>query len=470
MDLVLKVMRWKGLTKLMDLLRPPPIEPAEQIYRLRAIERDIVLPVKFIYLVTLFLSFFSKPWYGETSLSRSVAQNTVEGFFIIYVLANAVITVLLLSSRWFSLKTIQWGIFAISFVDILFLSCLTLETEGFDSTLYWLFLGLIVRNAASHPLARPQIILNLSVCFCYVLAGALDTFITREDLANAEDSMRRALEATLPENPTEHFLLRIFVLLLMAACCYGLQVLFERERQSNKEIQESAAREEKLQTAGRLAAEIAHQIKNPLTNINTAAFSIQRAMQEHRPPDPQQATIIREEVDRADRIITELMGYAQLAEGRIEKLNVITELNRALMAVFPPGTYSSVQVHTDYEEDLPALLMQRRHFGEIIVNILQNAREALCGIGEITVRARNGPDHTVVVTIQDDGPGIPPDKLARVFEPYFTTKEKGTGLGLSIARHNAEMYAATVQVESAPEHGATFVMTFPTRTFMKLRR
>ena len=470
MQLVLKALRSRSLAKLVDLLRPPSIDVSEQLYRLRAVERDIVLPVKVIYLITLFLSFFSKPWYGGTGLSRSVAESMVEGFFIIYVLANVAATVMLLSTRWLSLQTIQWSIFAISFIDILFLSGLTLETEGFDSTLYWLFLGLIVRNAASNPLARPQLLLNGSVCLCYALAGMLDRFITREDLTNAEDTMRRAIEASMPDYRAEHFLLRVFVLALLAACCYGLQVLFERERQANKEIQESAAREEKLQTAGRLAAEIAHQIKNPLSNINTAAFSIQRALQDNRKVDPQQAAIIREEVDRADRIITELMGYAQLAEGRIEKLNVTTELNRALMAVFPPGAYNSVQVQTDYEEDLPALLMQRRHFAEIVVNILQNAREALGGLGEILVQARRAPDHTVVIVIKDDGPGIPPDKIERVFEPYFSTKDKGSGLGLSIARHNAEMYGATVRVESAPGQGAAFTMTFPTRTFMKLRR
>ena len=470
MELVLKILRWKGLSKLVDLMRPPPLDPAEQLYRLRAVERDIVLPVKFIYIVALFLSFFSKPWYGKTSIIRSLAQNSVEGFFVAYVVVNAVVALMLLSSHWFSRKTTQRTIFAVSFLDIVFLSGLTLQTGGFESSLYWLFLGLIVRNAASNPLARPQILLNLTVCAFYIAAGVADSFITQVDLANAEDSTRRAMAASLPESPTEPFLLRVFVLFLMTVCCYGLQVLFERERQANKEIQESSAREEKLQTAGRLAAEIAHQIKNPLTNINTAAFSIQRALADKRLPDAQQVGIIREEVERADRIITELMGYAQLAEGRIEKLNVITELNRALMAVFPPGTYSSIQVHTDYEEDLPALLMQRRHFAEIVVNILQNARDALGGLGEINVQAHSGPEQTVVITIQDDGPGIPADKLERVFEPYFTTKEKGTGLGLSIARHNAEMYGASVRVESAEGAGARFILIFPTRTFMKMRR
>jgi signal transduction histidine kinase len=73
----------------------------------------------------------------------------------------------------------------------------------------------------------------------------------------------------------------------------------------------------------------------------------------------------------------------------------------------------------------------------------------------------------VTVTIADDGPGIAPGKLERIFQPYFTTKEKGTGLGLSIVKHNTEMYGGTLRVESELGKGAKFVVQFPTRTFMK---
>ena len=75
----------------------------------------------------------------------------------------------------------------------------------------------------------------------------------------------------------------------------------------------------------------------------------------------------------------------------------------------------------------------------------------------------------MVVTIMDDGPGIPRPNLEKIFQPYFSTKEKGTGLGLAIAKHNAEIYSGSIRVESELGHGARFIIQLPTRTFMKLQ-
>jgi len=96
-----------------------------------------------------------------------------------------------------------------------------------------------------------------------------------------------------------------------------------------------AAREGQLRSAGRLAAEFAHQIKNPLAIINNAAFSLQRAARDGKPRRPSNSNIIQEEVARADKVITQIMGYAQLSEGRVEKLEVVGEINRAIAQTFP---------------------------------------------------------------------------------------------------------------------------------------
>ena len=92
-----------------------------------------------------------------------------------------------------------------------------------------------------------------------------------------------------------------------------------------------------LHSAGRLAAEFAHQIKNPLAIINNAAYSLQRAARDGKASAAEQIEIIQEEVARADKVITQIMGYAQLSEGRVEKLNVIEEIERAIEQVFPPA-------------------------------------------------------------------------------------------------------------------------------------
>ncbi len=228
------------------------------------------------------------------------------------------------------------------------------------------------------------------------------------------------------EGQAEPLLVRLALLVLMAICAYGVQVLIERQRKAEEEAREAALREGQLHAAGRLAAEFAHQIKNPLAVINNAAYSIQRGLKQGRPVSPGQIQIIQEEVERSDRIITDIMGYAQLSEGRVEKLSVTEELDRAIERVFPPAAGYPVVVHREYGPSFPPLLMLRRHVSEAFINLLQNAREALDGRGgNVFVRAQCHSDYSIEVTVGDDGPGIPPDKREQIFEAYYTTKDQG---------------------------------------------
>ncbi|MDB6026168.1 MAG: Integral rane sensor signal transduction histidine kinase [Verrucomicrobiales bacterium] len=273
-----------------------------------------------------------------------------------------------------------------------------------------------------------------------------------------------------PDAPTEPVVLRIAVLVLMTISCYGLQALIERQKRREEEAAEFVVRQEQLQTAGRLSAEIAHQIKNPLAIISNAAWLVQRAIENNKKPAAEQVDIIREEVSRADRIITELMGYAQLAEGRVEKIDVLEEIERSLTRVFPAAANYKVEITKNLTTNLPPLMMQRNHLAEIFVNILQNAREAMEGKGAIRITAEHGPQYSILVTIADTGPGIQRDRLERVFESYYSTKDKGTGLGLAIVKHNVEIYGGHIHVESELGKGAKFVIQLSAKTLMKLTK
>ena len=460
------------LQHFQELLRPTTPDPAQQLFRLKAIERDIILPIKALYLAILVYYFYLTPWYGESESAREMAVGLTKYFLAVYLAANLIVGVFLIKSKRLSLAWGQRVVFVMSVLDSLFLAAITLVTTGgFDSVLYWVFMGLVIRNAITFPVARIQIILNTTVLCSFALAGILDVISVNYDITWMDSATRSTYELpSQPEQiPVQIFLLRFILLIFLAGSCYGLQVLAENARLAIEEAREFAARQEQLRAAGRLAAEIAHQIKNPLGIINNAAFSLQRSVAASKPVPLQQLEIIREEIERADRIITELMGYAQLAEGRVERLSVTEELNRALNQVFPPGAYRSIQIRTDYAENLPPLLMQRTHFSEIAVNLLQNAREVLADGGHIEVTAE-AKDETVRIVIADDGPGVPPEKTEKIFDPYFSTKPQGTGLGLAIVRHNVEIYAGRVHVESELGQGARFILEFPTRTFMKIRQ
>jgi signal transduction histidine kinase len=454
------------LKRVLALMEIPAPDPPRLLHRIEVMERDIMLPLKAFAVGMIFYSFVSTPWFGLTSSTLDIAVETVQYLFWFYVLASVAFALLMLKPARWPLAIVQWTVVTSSLVDGLFIAGMSLLTGGLDSILFWLFVGLIIRNAVSVPPGFSQLIVNFAISLCYILVSVLDVSVVN----NVDVSALHMLHLVPHEDWGQAFVLRLVVLWLTTISCYGAQVLLEQQRLATEEAGEFATREGQLRSAGRLAAEFAHQIKNPLAVINNAAFSLQRALRDGKPEAAQQIEIIQEEVSRADRIVTQIMGYAQLTEGRVEKLNVTEELERALEQVFPPAVATGVHVHRQFGQAFPPLLMQRQHLSEIILNLLKNAKEAVGENGNVYVTADRQRDHSVGISVRDDGPGVPPDKIERIFEAYYTTKEHGTGLGLAIVKHNVELYGGAVRVESGLGKGATFTLVFPAKTLMKLKK
>ena len=455
---------WQWLKRVPALLEIPAPDPPRLLHRIEIMERDIMLPVKAVFMGMILYSFHSSAWFGQTWSLLDVTTETVQFIFWFYILANVLFAAVLLTAARLPLALVQWTVVTSSLVDGLLIAAMSLITGGLDSILFWLFVVLIVRNAASVPPGFSQLFLNFAISLCYVLMAVLDISIAN----NLDDTTRSALDMTPHEELGEPFVLRLAVLWLAAICCYGAQVLLERQRLAVEEAEEFAAREGQLRAAGRLAAEFAHQIKNPLAIINNAVFSLQRSLRDGKSAVAPQVEIIQEEVAHADRVITQIMGYAQLSEGHVEKLNVVEELDRAIAQVFPPAVPTGIKIQREYGHGFPPLLMQRGHLSEILVNLLKNAREALGETGNVFVTADCHRDYSIEISVRDDGLGIPPDKIERIFEAYYTTKERGTGLGLAIVKHNVELYGGNVRVESELGKGAKFTLIFPAKALMKL--
>lgn len=456
----------KSWSELSRMLVMPAIEPSRQIQRIVAVERDVVLPIKIVLIVFLFFAVFEADWFRELPhpmLMSDFVRVILAWYFILYTALALPGAWTLFTARKVPLKALRVSVVAMCVLDNILLACMTYLTDGFDSPLFWVFLALVVRNALSVPIMVPQLSLQLATNLSFVSAGLL---VMWESAANQRNLGPDLLKVLDTDEPTDA-VARLILLALTTACCYGVQVLFERQRQTDAEGREFSLRNEQVKTAGRLAAEIAHQIKNPLAIINNTAWSLQRALRDNNPAACEQLGIIREEVERSDRIVTELMGYAQLAEGKVEKLNVIEELEASVDAVFPPGAGFESQIERHFEPDMPTLLMQRGHLREIFSNLLKNAREAVGDGGRIALRLRQDTDDAIVVTIEDNGPGIAVEKLEQIFEAYYTTKEKGTGLGLAIVKNNIELYGGSVKVESKLGQGARFILRFPARTVLK---
>lgn len=479
----------KLAARLLHSVELPAPETAARLRRILAIERNIVLPIKILFTALLLYSLGKTPWIGIPLGSFEVTVTSLNTFFGIYTGANLVCAVILLNAQRLPFPLVQWTVFTSNLVDGLFFGAFSLVAGGYDSPLFWVFLLLIIRNAAANPPVWSQLVLNLCVSLCFGVAGLMDHELTRqvqsELIATATPLKIRGttnaaeLFSTFAVNPdgivmnvdaegdTEGILLRLIVLGLASVWLYGVQVLLEKQRLATAEAAEFASREAQLRSAGRLAAEFAHQIKNPLAIINNATYSLQRNLKTGKGDPERQLGIITEEVERANDILNQVMGYGELTEGRVEKLDLLEEIRRAQGQAFPDGIGLGIAFKLNARGPFPPLLMQRRHLSEVFLNLFQNAREALQGHGTVSVYASVRRDATVEVTVADDGPGIPAEQLTRVFESYFTTKQRGTGLGLAIVKNNVELYGGTVRAESELGKGARFTLVFPAKASSK---
>jgi len=448
--------RWRQFWAALRVERPTA--PGSLRSQLR-LERDILLPAKAAVILMLYHSFEKTPWIGLVSYSLDVGVETTLSFFRVYFVITVAAAALLLLARYLHPTVVRGAVVLMCLLDALVLGGLTLLTGGLDSIVFWVFVVLVVRNALTEPLSPVQWILNLWTAGCYALAGVSEVVLAR----SVDQHSRDILGLETPGQVDDAILVRTVLLLLVAACAFGVQLLLDRQRRAEAEAREFGARDAQLRSTGRLAAEIAHQLKNPLAIINNATFSLERAVNSSSPAANASVRIIQEEVERADRILTRVMDYARLNEGILEKLDVPQELDAALDEVFPPAAAFPVMVERAYARPLPPQMMQRSHLREVLVNLLINARDAVGEAGWVRVAARSLPDETLEIVISDSGPGIAPENLKRIFEAYFTTKGRGTGLGLAIARNHVELYGGSISVESELGTGSSFRVAFPAR-------
>ncbi len=431
----------------------PDFEQMRQ--RIRVVERHILLPIKAVALPIILWKALVHIWNTEVMTHWDATMHTVYLFFVLYFMISLAWGILVWGmdglKRWQLLSVIFAGIL----VDTLFLSALMIASHGFDSPVFWLFCLWIIRSSVCLPTFLNQLSMALFICIFYVSAGFLESWAV-----SADGYSREAF--------VEPVVLRIFFRVILSASSMGLHLTLIRQKQVRDEAQEFWLRQEQIRANGRLAAEIAHQLKNPLGIINNVAYIIQKKVERGKSDIESQIQIIREEIDRSDRIITDLMGYAKLAEGTLERLAINEELERALDQVFPKASQFGIEIIKEYAQGLPNLMMQRSHLAEILVNLLSNARDIPENRGQIALRSRFSSDYAVIVEVADSGPGITPELLSQIWTPYFTTKRKGTGLGLSIVKHNVEMYGGTIEVYSELGQGTCFTIQLPARSFLRI--
>jgi len=222
------------------------------------------------------------------------------------------------------------------------------------------------------------------------------------------------------------------------------------------------AHAERIAAWREVARRLAHEIKNPLTpiamSVETLRDALDRGRADFREIFDEGTRAISDEVRRLKKIVDEFSRFARLPAP--ERAPVAPEeLIVAVLSLFPeppPG----VTVVREVEPGLPPVLADRDQILQVLLNLVRNALDAMPGGGTLRVRAARAAGG-VALSVSDTGAGIAPDDLARVFEPYFTTKEGGTGLGLAIAQRIAEEHGARLEASSAPAAGAAFTLVLP---------
>ena len=242
----------------------------------------------------------------------------------------------------------------------------------------------------------------------------------------------------------------------------GVVVIFE---DVTKEVQmkEEVERVSKLAETGQLAANIAHELRNPLSSIKGAAQLLRKElptdiMAEHG----EFLDMIVQEVNGLDRIATEFLEFSRVTPPEMRPVDVGAMLSRMLQFMRAYLADQDVRVVQSFEDGLPELSLDRSQIEQVIKNIVINAVQAMPHGGTLTVTTRRPPQTDLVdVDFTDTGVGIPAGKMDKICAPFFTTKTKGTGLGLAIVRKIVETHGGRLVIRSKPGEGSTFTIQLP---------
>jgi two-component system NtrC family sensor kinase len=251
------------------------------------------------------------------------------------------------------------------------------------------------------------------------------------------------------------------------------RTLEDRVEQKTHELttaHEQMLQAEKMASLGKLAAVVAHEINNPLSGILTYAKLLRRWTERREDEERRREEIhtslelIESESRRCGDIVRNLLSFARTGSMNVERADLNAIVERCLRLVKHQMELNGIQLHAHLAPGLPVLHCDPAQVEQLLLALVMNAIEAMPRGGDLRVRTRRLPDSgELELQVQDNGPGISPELLPRMFEPFVTTKEErhGVGLGLAISRNIVERHQGSIRVESEPGKGTTFIVVLP---------
>lgn len=229
---------------------------------------------------------------------------------------------------------------------------------------------------------------------------------------------------------------------------------------------ENLLQAEKMAMVGKLAAGMAHSVRNPFTSVKMRLFSLNRSL-ELSGTQKEDFEVISEEIDHIDTIVQNFLEFSRPPRLKIQPISPSTVVDTTIQLLRYRLESYHVEAAVHRERMLPTVDADPDQLKEVLVNLIVNACEAMSGGGTIDIHERvtgNPSDRLLAeIRIADNGPGIPPSAIKKVFTPFFTTKEDGTGLGLAIVERIVREHGGSVDLSSHENRGTTFAITLPTK-------
>jgi PAS domain S-box-containing protein len=230
-------------------------------------------------------------------------------------------------------------------------------------------------------------------------------------------------------------------------------------------LEEQLQQREKLSSIGLLAAGVAHEVNTPLTGVSSYTQMLLGMLNEN---DPKHALLqkVRTQAERATNIVNNLLNFSRTGSAtEFAEIDVAHVLDDTLQLLEPQLRRSQIEIVRDYDDDAPEAYANAGKLQQVFTNLILNARDAIPdGGGRITVSTGTADDGSLVAEISDNGIGIAPENVAKIYDPFYTTKGvgQGTGLGLAVSYGIVQEHAGRISVDSTPGHGTTFRITLPT--------
>jgi len=230
---------------------------------------------------------------------------------------------------------------------------------------------------------------------------------------------------------------------------------------------------EKWALMGKLAAGVAHSVRNPLTSVKMRLFSMERTLA-LTSSQKEDFEVISEEIRHIDTIVNNFLEFSRPPKLKMQKVSPSDSVDMAVQLLRHRLESYDIDVKVKREKRLPSISADPDQLKEVLVNLMVNACESMVQGGSIRIEEENsfseemGP--VVILKVIDNGPGIPESIQDRLFQPFFSTKEEGTGLGLSIATRIVEEHGGRLGVNSKESEGSTFIITLPSTEDQKWRQ